>query len=334
MPVSRTNRRAFVAGLGSAATWPVVTQAQRPAVPVIGVLGGTSADAFFAFLDPSYRQGLKERGYVADQDVTIEYRWADGQLDKLPFLARELVSRPVSVILSAGGNASALAAQAATAKIPIVLGNVGVDPVKLGLVASLNRPGGNITGMAVLSSTLWSKRLELLHELIPQATVLGVLVNPSNPTLAESTVVDVQSAASKLGLKVRPLKASTESDIEEAFKQLVEFRADLLAVGSDIFFAFERTLIVKLANRYGIPAIYGWREDAEGGGLISYGANLPEMYRQAGMYTGRILQGEKPSELPVQQATKFDMVINLKTAKNLGLAIPPRLLALADEVIE
>jgi putative ABC transport system substrate-binding protein len=333
MPGGRTNRRTFIAALGGAAAWPLLARGQQSAMPVIGFLG-TASESAFAPTIISHRQGLRETGYVEGQNVTIQYLWAEGHLEKLPALAQELVRRPVAAILAPGGIPPALAAKAATTTIPIVFGNVGVDPVELGLVASIQRPGGNITGMSVLSSTLWSKRLELLRDLVPTSKLIAVLVNPENRSLADNTIKDTRSAANQLGLQIEVIRANTKQDIDDAFMKLIEMRAGALAVASDVVFSVERSTIISLAARNRIPAIYGWPEDAELGGLISYGANLPEMYRQAGIYTGRILHGEKPSELPVQQATRFELVLNNKTAKSLGLSIPTNILAIADEVIE
>jgi putative ABC transport system substrate-binding protein len=323
-------RREFMTFLGGAAvTWPLAVRAQR-AMPVIGLLNsaspGTFADRLLAF-----HQGLKETGYVEGDNVTIEYRWAEGQIDRLPAMAGELVRRQVAVIAALGGSATS-AAKAATSTIPIVF-NVDDDPVKLGLVTNLARPSGNLTGTNFLSAELTAKRLELLRELVPAATRVAVLVNLTDPT-GKSTVRDVAAAAPAMGLQIRVFDASTSRDIDAAFTALVGERHDTLFVGGDPFFTSRRVQLVDLTLQHAIPATFGAREFTEAGGLMSYGASIADAWHQVGAYAGQILKGEKPSDLPVVQPTKFDFVINLKTAKALGLVVPPTLLATADEVIE
>ena len=280
----------------------------------------------------AFRQGLGEAGFVEGQNVVIAFRWAEGRYDRLPALAAELVDQRVAVILAAGGSSSALAAKAATSTIPIVFTAVP-EPVQLGLVASFNRPGGNVTGMSVFSSEMWAKSVELLKELVPTATRIAYLVNPSSPN-AELFSKGAAAAASTLGTEIQVLNASTEHALDEAFGALVNLGAGGLVVPGEPFFDSQREKIVALAARYAIPVIYGTRENVVAGGLLSYGASIPNSYRQAGIYVGRILKGEKPADLPVQQPTKFDLVINLRTAKALGLTIPDKMLPLADEVIE
>jgi putative ABC transport system substrate-binding protein len=322
-------RRTFIAGLGGAAAWPLAASAQRRQLPVIGFLWYGSASEWAPFVT-SFRQGLKETGFVEGQNVAIEFRWTEGQSDQQPAWAADLVRREMAVIVT--GTVGGLAAKAATTTIPIVF-VVGADPVKTGLVASFNRPGGNVTGVSFFSNELAAKRLGLLHELLPQATVIAVLVNSSFPDAADQ-LRDVQEAARTLGLRIRVLNASTESEIDTGFATLAQQRADALVLAADPFFTARRKRIVALAARHAIPAIYDLREWTAAGGLISYGTDLADAFRQTGIYTGKILKGTKPADLPVMQSTKFELVINLKTAKELGLEIPPTLLARADEVIE
>jgi putative ABC transport system substrate-binding protein len=324
-------RREFIALLGAAATWPLAARAQQPAMPVMGFLGQTSPDVF-APLVAAFREGLKESGHVEGQNLLIEYRWAQNQLDRLPELAADLVRRGVAVIATPASTPAALAAKGETSTIPIVF-SMGGDPVRFGLVAALNRPGGNITGISSFDTLLAAKRLGLLHDLIPTATRVAVLVNPKTQ-IAEQLIEDAQSAAKALGWPPQILTASTNDEITIAFERLTQNRPDALLVSPDPLFVDRRAQLIGLARTYRVPAIYPFRQDTEAGGLMSYGAGLPDLFRQTGVYTGRVLKGEKPSELPVMRATKFEMVINLKTAKALGLDIPPMLLAIADEVIE
>jgi putative ABC transport system substrate-binding protein len=326
-------RREFITLLGgAAAAWPLAARAQQqPAMPVVGFLGTASAGPF-AHLVASLRRGLLETGFVEGRNVAIEYRWAEGQYDRVPALAADLVRRQVAVIVTVGGEPSAAAATAATATIPIVF-NTGTDPVKLGLVASLARPGGNATGVNIFTTELTEKRLGLLRDLVPAAPTIAVLLNPNFPAAA-ANVREAEAAARAIGKQVVIFNASSDAEIETAFANLVQAQCRALLVGADPFFNSRRGLIVALAARHAIPAIYEWREFAEAGGLISYGTSLVEAYRQQGIYAGRILKGEKPAELPVVQLSKFELVINLNTAKALGLAIPPGVLAIANEVIE
>jgi putative ABC transport system substrate-binding protein len=324
-------RREFITLLGSAAAaWPLVATAQPPVMPVIGYLSGQSP-AEYEYRLAAFRQGLNETGYVEHRNVGIEYRWAQGQYDRLPAFAADLVRRQVSVIVATGGTPSALAAKAATATIPIVF-NTGGDPVKLGLVSSFNRPGGNVTGVSSLSNELAQKRLELLHELVPTATVIGVLVNPTTPT-SQSEASDVQTAARTLRVRLLIVNASAQSEFDAAFATLV-CEAGGLVVGSDPLFGHNTDQLIALAERHAVPTIYSYREDTAAGGLMSYGTDHLDSYRQAGVYIGRILKGDKPADLPVQQITKIELVINMKTAKALGLTFPLALLGRADAVIE
>jgi putative ABC transport system substrate-binding protein len=315
---------------GVATAWPLAARAQQKRVPVIGFLGLTSPGPSAPFV-AAFHQGLSETGYVEGQNVAIEYRWAESCLDRLPAFAADLVGRKVDVIF-AGAPPPALAAKNATSTIPIVF-NIGADPVSTGLVASLARPDGNLTGVTFLLAELNSKRLELLSDLIPQARVIALLVNPSNPT-AERVIRDMQEAARAKGMQLPILKAGTESEIDAAFAALVQLQAGALLVGSDPFFRARRDQIVALASRHAVPAIYQGREFALAGGLISYGASILAANRQAGTYVGKILKGAKPADLPVQQPTTFELVINLKTAAALGLTVPQTFLMRADEVIE
>jgi putative ABC transport system substrate-binding protein len=323
-------RREFISLVGSAVVWPIAARAQQPGMPVIGFLHGASSEGYEP-MATSFRQGLKEAGYVDRQNVAIEFRWAEGHYDQLPAMAADLVRRQVAVIV-AGGTPAAFAAKAATSIIPTVI-VVGGDPVQLGLVGSLNRPGGNVTGLAVLTVQLEAKKLELLHELLPAATAIALLVNPTN-VLAESETKDVQDAARSLGLHLHILNASTESQIDAAFGVLAELRATALIVSVDTFLNNSRGQIVGLAARYAVPAVYGVRDFVKAGGLMSYGTDLVDVYRQQGIYAGKILKGARPADLPIQQVTKVALVINLKIAKTLGLTFPTTLLARADEVIE
>jgi ABC-type uncharacterized transport system substrate-binding protein len=325
------NRRSFIALLGSGiAAWPLAARAQQPAMPVIGYLNLASPESDASRLT-GLRRGLNEAGYVEGRNLVIEYRWAGNQPERLPALAADLVKARVAVIVAAG-TPPALAAKAATTSIPIV-SSVGADPVQLGLVASLNRPGGNLTGVNGFANELGAKGLALLHELVPSVATIAFLENPNNP-IVELTTRDVLAAAPVIGLKVQILKAGTDREIDSAFARLVQARTGALLVGSDAFFNNRIEQIVALAARYAIPTMYSFREFVVAGGLISYGVSLIENYRQVGLYAGRILKGEKPADLPVEQNTKIELIINLKTAKALGLRVPDRLLALAGEVIE
>jgi len=324
-------RREFITVLGgAAATWPLAAWAQKP-MPVIGFLstGSLQSDAFRL---AAVRQGLMEAGYVEGRNFAFDYRWAEGQYERLPALAAELVRREVALIVTGGGTTSTVAAKSATATIPIVF-VTGADPIKLGLVASLNRPGSNITGVSFLVNTLVAKQFEVLHEAVPKTALIGYLVNPTY-TNAEADTRNVLAAAEVVGQKLLLVQAHTDSELEAAFVTLTQQRAGALLVGADPFFFDRRDKLVELAARQKVPAIYFLREFASAGGLMSYGTSITEAYRIVGLYAGRILKGEKPAELPVQQSTKVELVVNLKTAKALGLTVPPALLARADEVIE
>jgi putative ABC transport system substrate-binding protein len=325
-------RREFIALFGgAAASWSLVARAQQPATPVIGFLNTQSPDGMTDRLR-AFRQGLKDSGYVDGENVAIEYGWAENQIDRLPGLAAELVRQRVAVI-AAISTVTALAAKAATTMIPIVV-MVPDDPVRLGLVASLARPGGNLTGINFFLGELTAKRLELLRELVPGAVRVAVLVNPTQPANTESTLKDVEAAARAIGLQIHALNASTSREIEAAFATFARERPDALFVGTDAFFTARRVQLVNLSSRHAMPTAYGTRDFAEAGGLMSYGANTTDAYRQVGVYTGRILKGAKPTDLPVVQASKFELVINHPTARMLSLTVPPTLLSVADEVIE
>jgi putative ABC transport system substrate-binding protein len=325
-------RREFIFTLGGAvAAWPVAARAQQSAMPVIGFLSGVSPGPFAQRL-AAFRQGLNETGAMEGRNVAIEYRWAEGQYDRLPALAADLVGRR-AVVVVAYTNAAALAAKAATTTIPIVF-LIGDDPVRLGLVASLARPGENITGVSWFGADLGPKQLSLLRELVPNAALIALLVDLNAPTAASTQVSEVQAAAHTLGLQLVVLEARTASDIDMAFARLVRERASSLVVGGGAFLLSRREQIISLAARHAIPAIYGFREYSADGGLVSYGNQIPDAFRRAGVYTGRILRGDKPADLPVERAVKFELVINLTTAKALGLVVPSSMQLLADELIE
>jgi ABC-type uncharacterized transport system substrate-binding protein len=327
------NRREFIALLGgAAAAWPLAARAQQPAMPVIGFLH-TASPGPYAHLVNAYRAGLKEKGFVEGQNITIEYRWADGQFDRLAALADDLVQRQVRLIAALGGSASTLAAKKATETIPIVFSSGEVDPVRSGLVVSLNRPGGNVTGVNPMTGMLSAKRLELLHELVPNAQVIGYVANSANPNFQAQTK-DIQDAARTLGLELYSLTARSEGELDTAFSAFGQRRVGAVFVANDPFFFAQREQIVTLAARYSLPASYYTREFVTGGGLMSYAASFADAYRLAGTYSGRILQGENPADLPVVQSVKFELVINLATARTLGIMVPQTLLVAADEVIE
>jgi len=324
-------RREFITLLGgAAAAWPLAARAQQPAMPVVGFVNAGSFDAPLA---AAFRKGLNDAGYVESQNVTVEYHWLEGQFDRLPALMTDLVRRRVAVIATPAGNFAALAAKAATTTVPIVFG-VAEDPVKLGLVASLARPGGNLTGINYFAAELIAKRLALLHELVPKAVRIAVLVNPANIPATDSELRDIPEAARAMGLQIQVLKASTRSEIEAAFATLVRDRAEALYVAGDTFFTSRRVQFATLAASYRIPASYPTREAVEAGGLMGYATDRVDMCRHVGAYTGQILKGAKPADLPVVQSTKFELVINMQTARALGLEVPSTLLTRADEVIE
>jgi len=314
---------------GSAAAWPLAARAQQPALPVIGFLNSSSPGAYKARVD-AFRQGLAETGYVEGRTVTIEYRWANDQSELLPAMAAELVRRQVTVIVANGP--AALPAKTATTTVPIVF-TAGFDPVRRGLVTSLNRPGGNLTGISILNEELGPKRLELLRDLVPKAAVVALLVNPTNPS-AETLSRAIQVAAGTFGLQLRIVPVSSKQDLANVFEALTQMHADGLVVGNDPLFNSQAKQLGTLSVRHAVPAIFQYREFVEAGGLLSYGGSLTDSYRQAGIYAGRILKGEKAADLPIQQSTKVELIINLKTAKTLGLAVPQSLLSCADEVIE
>ena len=324
-------RRNFMTVLAGAAAYPLLAGAQQKALPVVGFLNSTPPGPFAPQV-AAFHQGLSETGYVEGQNLTIEYRWAEGHDDRLPALAADLVDRKVDVIVAGGSINAAIAAKSATSTIPIVFPGIS-DPVAAGLVASLARPGGNVTGFSPFQFELMPKRLELLTELVPQARVIALLVNPNDPR-AEGLIRDMQEAARAKGVQLPILKASTEGEIDVAFAALIELHAGALVVGPDPFFSGRREQLVALASRHVVPAISAWRGMAAAGGLISYGPSIAALFREAGIYAGRILKGAKPADLPVQRPTTFELVINLKTAKALGLTVPPGMLDLADEVIE
>ena len=325
-------RRDFIFTLGgAAAAWPVAARAQQSAMPVIGYLGAESPTAFASRVR-AFRQGLGETGYVEGRNVAIEFRWAEGQHNRLPALAADLAGRPVNVIVAPGGAPAALAAKSATTTIPIVF-EMGADPIAMGLIATLNRPGGNLTGVTSLNVQVTPKRLEILHEMVPTAALIAVLLNPTSPT-AGSQLRNLQAAADALGVRLHILHASSEREFDPAFKALVQLKPGGLVVASDTFFATHSEQLAGLTVRHAVPAIHQSRDFAVAGGLISYAGSFVESHRQAGIQTGRILKGDKPADLPVHQVTKVELIINLKTAKTLGLDVSPTLLARADEVIE
>jgi putative tryptophan/tyrosine transport system substrate-binding protein len=326
------NRREFIALVGGAATaWPLAARAQKSAIPVIGFLGGGSPDLWADRLR-AFRQGLSETGYVEGNNVAIEYRWAQGQYDRLPALAADLVRNRITVMATPDAPAT-LAAKAVTTTIPIVF-FTAADPVAVGFVANLARPGGNLTGVTILGVELGSKRLELLHELVPTATTIALLVNPTNPALSEPITRGLQAAARALGLELPVLEASTERDFDAAFATLIQLRAGGLVIGPDALFGIRSERLAALALRHAVPTIFQFHAFTAAGGLMSYGSSDTDAYRLTGIYTGRILKGETPAELPVQQSTKIELIINLKTARALGLTVPASLLGRADEVIE
>jgi putative tryptophan/tyrosine transport system substrate-binding protein len=332
MPIS-IGRRQFVSVLGGVVVaWPLAARAQRPPMPVIGWLSSGTRETDDVARLPPFRRGLEETGYTEGRNVSIEYRRADDQLERLPALAADLAGLKVSLILAAGSPAAALAAKSATTSIPIVFSNAS-DPVKLGLVASLNRPGGNVTGVTTVSAELEAKRLALLRELVPSATSIGVLVNPARPGV-DAQLAQVQEAARVLGLPLHILKASSASDLDAAFPTLLTLRAGALIITADGLFADHRDQIAALATRYSVPTMFQFREYAAAGGLMSYGTRFGEAYHQTGILAGRILKGEKPADLPVMRSTKFELVINMKTAKKLGIEVPTSMQMLADEVID
>jgi putative ABC transport system substrate-binding protein len=323
-------RREFIAGLGSATAWPVAVRAQQPAVPTIGYL---DVDSPRASVEAAFRKGLSEIGFVEGRNVAIEFRYAENQFDRVPALAAELVRRGVAVIYAAGGAITAPAAKAASTTIPIVF-VTGANPVQTGMVASFNRPGGNVTGISTMTTELTAKRLELMHELLPAATRLAVLVNPNVPRTAASVAALARAAASTIGQQIEVFTASTNGEIDAAFESMVQKRASALLLGTNAFFITRRVQFATLAARHALPTIYFGREFVEAGGLMSYGASSAVITRLGGIYVGRILKGERPADLPVMQPTKFELVINLQAAKLLGLSVPPGILAIADEVIE
>jgi putative tryptophan/tyrosine transport system substrate-binding protein len=325
-------RRNFIKGIvGSAVAWPLVARAQQPAIPVIGYLYAGSPESSTSFV-AAFRRGLSEIGYIEGQNVAIEYRWANNEVQRLPELATDLVRRQVAVIATPANTPAAIAAKAATTTIPVIFG-IGSDPIKNGLVASFNRPGGNVTGVHFMTGEIGAKQLGLLHDLLPRAARFAVLVNAKNP-ISDPFITDVRATAENMGAEIEVLTASTSRDIDTAFSSLAQKPADALIVGGDSLFNARRVQIATLATRLALPAIYPTRDYTEAGGLISYGPNLGDAIRQVGAYAGRVLKGEKPTDLPVLQSTKLELVINLSTAKAFGLTIPPGVLAIADEAIE
>jgi len=331
MLLGRANRRAFMAGVGGVMAWPVMTRAQQSTIPVLGVLHPGSSAEFTNFL-AAFRKGLVQTGFVEGQNLLIEYRWADNHYERLPALASDLVQRRVAAIAAIGGSATARAAKGATTTIPIVFIAAG-DPVKDDLVTSVRQPGGNLTGLSLLNLSVAGKRVELLHEFLPKTELMTVLVNPDNPQTAPE-LEQVQAAVQNLGLRVRILNARTEAEIDAVFAALPQEKAEALLVVSDPLFTSRRTELVSLAARHALPTIYQYREFAAAGGLMSYGTSLTDAWRQAGIYAGKILKGAQPTDLPVEQATKIEMIVNLKTAQALGLEVPISILLRADEVIE
>jgi putative ABC transport system substrate-binding protein len=326
-------RRDFMTLLcGAAAAWPLTARAQQPAMPVIGLLGSEAPDLWASRMR-AFRQGLKEAGYVEGQNVAIEYRWAEGHNDLLPAFAADLVRRRVTAIVAPGSTPAALAAKAATSTIPIIFW-IGGDPIALGLVASLNRPAGNLTGVTTLNLGLVAKRVELLHEVVPGTSSIALLINPTSPILTKISIEEAQAAARRLGLELHVLNASTERDFEVVFANLIQLQAGGLVIGTDANFSSRLEQLGALSVRHAVPTVYHFREFAAAGGLISYGGSITDPFHEAGVYTGRILNGEKPADLPVQQVTKVELIINLKTAKALGLNIPLPLIGRANEVIE
>jgi putative ABC transport system substrate-binding protein len=333
MQFTRLQRRELITLLGrTAAAWPLAAHAQQTATPVIGLLGSESPNLWASRMQ-AFHQGLNETGYVDGRNVVIEYRWAEGHNDLLPALAAELVRRPVTVIAAPGSTPATLAAKAATSTIPIIFW-VGGDPIGLGLVGSMNRPEGNLTGLTTLNHGLVAKRMELLHEIAPGTSSIAVLINPTSPTLSKITIEEAQTAARGLGLDLHILKASTERDLDGVFANLAQMRVGGLALGTDAFFSGRLEQLAALSVRYAVPVVYQFREFAAAGGLMGYGGSLAEAFRGTGVYTGRILKGAKPADLPVQQVTKLELYINLQTAKALGLYVPQHLIGRANEVFE
>ncbi len=326
-------RRDFLSVLGglTAAAWPLAARAQKPGIPVIGFLSGVSSQGYPPYV-AAFRSGLRGLGLIEGQNYSIEFRWAEGKYDRLPTLAAELVKRQVSVIVAVGSTSAALSAKAATASIPIVF-ITAADPVKLGLVASFNRPGGNVTGISFVTNELGAKRLEFLRELVPNAKTIGLMINPGNP-ISDSELKDIRAATQSIALGLQVVSAKSDNDLEPAFSTLAEKRVDAMIVAADPFFLLRAGRVIELAARYRLPASYVVRQFTDAGGLMSYGGSQSDAYRWAGTYVARILKGMKPSDLPVWQPTKFELVINLKTAQALGLTVPPTLLVAAEEVIE